>query len=759
MPFQKKSKEYEVVKETNENILKIDATSWSYVPSIESNPLVMSRVIELLIESPGVTRIVFNQRRNYIYNYDQTQMLVEIANLYNHLVKQKKLIGLGAVQGQNEPYHSEWRTNLQRIVLNLLKQDPVGGYVELIRTIREEKIFLDKTENPQELTSRGSYIEVLNYLKRLLEGTKLITLVKPYIAGYSIEQDRSFYRQLFNPEITPDFMFTRLMAEPPIESEELDIYKLDRDTEVNILRIPGDIKFLYHLIPPEFKISEDKYELLDLARRSLMEHKPSQEEFTNPERMRQTFFNIGRDLIQELAEYRGIELSFRELEDLASILVRYTVGFGLIEVLLQDPKIQDISINGPIGESPIFIVHQDYDECVTNIFPSLEDGESWASKFRLISGRPLDEANPVLDTELSLKNARARVAIISKPLNPSGLAFALRRHRDDPWTYPLFIKNKMMNPLAAGLLSFLVDGARTILFSGTRSSGKTSLLGSTLVEIMRKYRIILVEDTQELPLDSLRKLGYNVQGMKVRSALTHTSSELGADEGIRTSLRLGDSSLIVGEIRSMEASALYEAMRIGALANVVAGTIHGADPYGVYDRVVNDLKVPKTSFKATDIIVISNPVRTADGLHKNRRVLQITEVRKHWEDDPLREKGFVDLMKYDTKDDTLKPTQDLINGDSEILKNIAGNIKEYSGNWDAVWENILLRARIKEALVNYAVKSNYSNLLESKFVVKSNDVFHQISDKIRGEVGYIDSKRTFYDWNEWIKDIIKKKEF
>ena len=247
--------------------------------------------------------------------------------------------------------------------------------------------------------------------------------------------------------------------------------------------------------------------------------------------------------------------------------------------------------------------------------------------------------------------------------------------------------------------------------------------------------------------------------MKVRSALTKGGSEVGADEGIRTSLRFGDSSLIVGEIRSIESKALYEAMRIGALANLVAGTIHGASPYAVYDRVVNDLGVPKTSFKATDIIVVSNPVKTADGLHKSRRILQITEVRKHWQDDPLRENGFVDLMSYNPKDDTLKPSQDLLNGDSEILKSIASNVKEYSGNWDAIWDNILLRARIKESLLNYSIKTRIPEILESKFTVQSNDVFHQISDNIREEVGFIESKRVFYDWNEWIKEAIKKKQF
>ncbi|MEK6904570.1 MAG: ATPase, T2SS/T4P/T4SS family, partial [Nanoarchaeota archaeon] len=147
---------------------------------------------------------------------------------------------------------------------------------------------------------------------------------------------------------------------------------------------------------------------------------------------------------------------------------------------------------------------------------------------------------------------------------------AMRRHRDNPWTLPLFIKKKMMNALCACLLSFLVDGGRTFLIAGTRSSGKTSILGSLIAEIMKKTRIISVEDTLEIPVSAYRKIGYNIQPMKVRSALTSQTSELSAEEGVSTSLRMGDSALIVGEIRSKEALALYEAMSVGALANIVA---------------------------------------------------------------------------------------------------------------------------------------------------------------------------------------------
>ena len=243
--------------------------------------------------------------------------------------------------------------------------------------------------------------------------------------------------------------------------------------------------------------------------------------------------------------------------------------------------------------------------------------------------------------------------------------------------------------------------------------------------------------------------------MKVRSALLKESTEVSAEEGIRASLRLGDSVLIIGEVRSTEAKALYEAMRVGALANTVAGTIHGASPYAVFDRVVNDLGVPATSFKATDIIVVANPIKSPDGLHSWRRVVQISEVRKHWKVDPQAEKGFVDLLRYNAEKDELEATDDLMNGESEVLKDIASNVKEWAGNWDAIWDNILLRAKIKEEIVR--VGEQRPQLLEAPFVLKSNNAFHNISDKILREAGSLDAKRIFNEWQDWLKQEIRSR--
>ncbi len=746
----------EVVQEGEDRTLRINCEWCTFPPSIEDSAICMGKTVELLAETSGVTKLVLVQKRDYEYDYYQTQLLNELAQLYKRLSRDPQLSYSSLVGASGcERYLRGSYASLQYLLFTMLKSDPVAASLQLRRLLRSEKIRQEYLTDRQGLRCSDSFSTEVTNILELLDKTRLITLARPYAAGFT-PGNRDVYRKLFHPAITPDFMFTKLMASYPTEGSVLDNYALG-NTEVTIFGFPTSSKTLYHVVPPEFKFSEEKYELLDTARKIMAEHKPDKSEFVDPERMREVFFSVGRDLIGDLARYRGLRLANEEMDELAQVLLRYTVGFGLIEVLLADPKIQDVSLNSPMGETPIFIVHQDFDDCDTNIIPTPAEAESWATKLRLISGRPLDEANSVLDTELRIPGMASRVAAVTQPLNPSGLAFSFRRHRDRPWTFPLFMSVKMMNGLAAGLLSFLIDGTRTMLVAGTRSSGKTSLLGSILTEIMPRYRIITIEDTLELPTDALRKLGYNLQSLKVASALAgKETSEVSATRGIRTTLRMGDSALIIGEVRSKEAKALYEAMRVGAAANVVAGTIHGASPYGVFDRVVNDIGVPRTSFKATDIIIVANPIRTAAGLRKQRRILQITEVRKTWENDPLQEHGFVDLMKYNPVTDQLEVTDELMNGNSEVLKDIAANVKDFAGNWDAVWENIQLRASVKNAVAAAAEKTKNPELLEAGMVKASNEMFHMIVDRVKEESGGIDSKRVLFEFTEWLKRELKR---
>lgn len=749
---------YETQREGGEDVLYINYFGAPFVPSIADSPEVMERTIDALIENPNVSRTVFVQQKNYNYDFHETSLLLEIAQLYVYLIRQERILSKDKLVTGFEQFFPQ-RYNELFSFLYSLKRDPVSAYLDLRNDIVEARVFSDQLASEYK-QDQMNYIRLLEKIFSLLQNTKFIQELYNFMKDYQ-KGDREIYHRIFEPDVIPNFTFTRLVSEIPPDVEIVDQYKISSadydESVVTILKKENESKLIYHLLPPENSLNEDHNLLLNLARNVLIEHQPKAEEFTDTERTRQVFFNIAKDLLQDLAQAQSINLNYSDLNKLAKILVRHTIGFGLIEVLLQDKGIQDIVLNAPIPTTNIFLRHETYDECYTNILPSQEDVDSWAAKFRMISGRPLDEANPVLDTQLEIDEMRARIAIIQQPLSPNGLAYAIRRHREEPWTFPLFIKNRMINPMAAGLLSFLVDGARTILIAGTRSSGKTSLLGSLMLEILPKTRIIVIEDSLELPLEALRKLNYDILQMKVRSALLKTTNEVSAEDGIRTSLRLGDSSLIVGEVRSVEAKALYEAMRVGALANTVAGTIHGASPYAVFDRVVNDLEVPATSFKATDIIAVANPLKSPDGLHSWKRLLQVAEVRKQWKKDPLEENGFSDLLKYNVEKDELEPSDNLINGDSEVIKAVAENVKGWAGNWDAVYDNILLRAKVKEEIVKVSDSSGNENLLEANFNVLANQAFHRISDEVREEVGLPVSNRVFPAWQKWLNQEIKKK--
>ena len=116
-------------------------------------------------------------------------------------------------------------------------------------------------------------------------------------------------------------------------------------------------------------------------------------------------------------------------------------------------------------------------------------------------------------------------------------------------------------------------------------------------------------------------------------------------------------------------------------------------------------------------------------------------------------------MNYGIEKDELNPSDDLINGDSEILTDIASNVKGWAGNWDAIYDNILLRARIKQEIVNISKKLNNSKLLEAGFNTLSNHIFHEISDNVRQEIGLPVGDRVFSEWQKWLNNEVKSKKF
>jgi len=218
----------------------------------------------------NVTKIIFSQKRDYEYDYAQTRILAEFSKVYSNMLKHKAVFNYRSMTlNDQQPVivaaATQKYTELQNVIFNLLKKDPIGGYVELKRILRREKIELDKSLDDIYTAMLERYVQVLSYVIKSLEATKLIEMATAHISGMQLG-DRSIYRRIFTPNIKPDFMFTKIMASYPRNGTETDSYNV-RNSDVIIFKLQHNVQNLYHITPPEFKLPEEKYEILDLARK------------------------------------------------------------------------------------------------------------------------------------------------------------------------------------------------------------------------------------------------------------------------------------------------------------------------------------------------------------------------------------------------------------------------------------------------------------------------------------------------------------
>lgn len=353
------------------------------------------------------------------------------------------------------------------------------------------------------------------------------------------------------------------------------------------------------------------------------------------------------------------------VEALASALRKHTRGVGVLADLFADPRLSDAFVTAPATANPVRVV-VDGETLPTNVRPTPGGVAALASRFRRVSGRAFSRASPRLDASLdpATTEGEVRVAGVTDPVS-DGPAFAFRRHGDEAWTLPRLVGNGTLPAEAAALLSVAVERGAACLLAGARGAGKTTALGALLWELPERTRAVVMEDTAELPVDSLQATGRDVQHLRVDPDGTGTSP----DEALRTALRLGDGALVVGEIRGPAAGTLFEAMRVGAADGAVLGTVHGEGADGVRERVVSDMGVPESAFGATDLVV------TLVGGDR-RRVAAIEEVRT--------DGGEVAAAPlFELVDGDLAATGLLARGDSALAADLAGADADYAAVLDA----------------------------------------------------------------------------
>lgn len=642
---------------------------------------------------------------------------------------------------------------LVTIAHDLISYDPIGAYLNCLQELKRIADLAKSTDDEKARKDWLFYLKTLNYVKEQFEKTMLVSEAKKVLIRLKeIPESREFYRMFFEAQIKPAFIGSRLAFEQKEDFELLDDYVVSKSS-VQIFKHPHKPQKMYFINPPEYSLPPEKYFIWSKARELVAAYKPGKITISTIAKSRKYFERIYESTIMDIARQNSIHLTAEEVSELAEIVARYTVGYGILEILLSDRHITDIFLDAPIGAKPIYVVHSDFGQCVTNISYSDEEAGALISKLRAMSGRPFDESHPVLDFDL--EELETRVAVIGPPLSPDGPAFAFRLHKTTPWTLCQFVDNKMITPLGAGLLSFFVDNQATMLVTGSRGSGKTSLMQALMLEIPQNSRILVQEDTLEIPVPYMKEIGFNIQRLKTRSpiSVSKTETEVAPEEALRTALRLGDSALVIGEVRSVEAKVLYEAMRIGAAGNIVMGTIHGDSAYSVWDRVVNDLGVPNTSFKATDVVVVARPIRFFGSLERVRRVSQVTEVKKHWVSDPEREGGLLDLMLYDTKSDNLDLLEDNLK-ESDLFSRLS----KISGlSMQEMWQSIKMNASSKEFLVKLKNELNLPELLEAENTVIANNKLLLLKQDQIEQFSSVDYDAVLGEWKNWTREVFAKR--
>jgi type IV secretory pathway ATPase VirB11/archaellum biosynthesis ATPase len=322
----------------------------------------------------------------------------------------------------------------------------------------------------------------------------------------------------------------------------------------------------------------------------------------------------------------NIEAMETQMERMCDIVYRYSVGLGVFDILLADPKLEDIYIDAPCDRNRIHVTMRGIGDgnshvrCRTNLIVDRREVDNLINVLKRESGLPFCESYPVLETDMKAQEARATV--VGYPMSPNGDAVAIRKHSSDPWTLTRLISNGTMDAATAGLLSFLIQNRATFMICGARGAGKSSLLSALMFEFPLSQRILTIEDTIELPGEKMRKMGYKVQSMLVDDRMDGDSLSR-ANEALRVSLRLGESAIVLGEVRGEEARTLYQSMRTGRAGSSILGTIHGDSARTVYERVVHDMGISPEAFMATDILVTLGSFRDRRTGAQSRRVSEV----------------------------------------------------------------------------------------------------------------------------------------
>ena len=325
-----------------------------------------------------------------------------------------------------------------------------------------------------------------------------------------------------------------------------------------------------------------------------------------------------RLVVEHLCDTEDTLLNRNERERLVSEVLDETFGLGPLEMLLKDPTISDILINGPKN---IYCERRGKMEKTNVVFRDNKHLMQIIDRIISKVGRRVDETCPMVDARMI---DGSRFNAIIPPLALDGACVSIRRFGANPLKLEDLLNYRAFTPEMVMLLEGAIKARLNILISGGTGSGKTTLLNTLSSFIPNTDRIVTIEDAAELQLQQ-----DHVVRLETRPANIEGKGAINPTDLVRNALRMRPERIIIGECRGAEALDMLQAMNTGHEGSMT--TLHANSPRDALSRLETmimmagfelPLKAMRTQIaSAIDLVVQAS--RLQGGA---RKVTYITEI-------------------------------------------------------------------------------------------------------------------------------------
>jgi pilus assembly protein CpaF len=334
--------------------------------------------------------------------------------------------------------------------------------------------------------------------------------------------------------------------------------------------------------------------------------------------------NISDDEMMELVTEAVFRRSRKEYLDIAQKRELSDVVFNsmrrldILQPVIDDKSITEVMINGPDN---LFIERAGSVSRIFSGFESMEKLEDVIQTIVSRTNRTVNEASPIVDITLP---DGSRVNIVLKPVALNGPIMTIRKFPDKPMTMEQLVEAGTLSSEAAGDLGCLVEARFNIFICGGTGSGKTTFLNALSGYIPSDERLITIEDSAELQINSVE----NIVRLETRNANSEGRGRITIRELIKTSLRMRPERIIVGEVRGEEALDMLQAMNTGHDGSLSTGHANSAADMlkRLETMVLSAAPLPLEAVRQQIASAIDIVIHLARLRDKSRRVLEISEI-------------------------------------------------------------------------------------------------------------------------------------